>query len=425
MKGEEWSRRGIASFSPGYTSNLFPGFIRVKAEGVHITDIDGNRYIDFTAQRANVGHSHPRLIQAVKQQIMEGGLLVGELPKIILAEKIKEIVPNGLSNGIVNFFRGGTPAVEKAILTIRSFSKKRIFLGFQGSYHGGTLASLSMTFFSSHYRKGLSPMSPDVVYAPFGNCYRCVFGEKYPGCGFLCVEYIQYVLETVADPEDVAAIFLEPIQADGGVVVPPDEYFRQIKKICDKYEILLVDDEVVTGFGRTGTFFGIESSGVTPDLMIMGKPMASGLDLGAVIGRKEIMEARPENYGNPVSCAAAIETINIILDENLTENASRLGGYIIKRLKEMQETYEIIGDVRGRGLFIGIELVTDRKCKKPATKEAREIIRECYRNGLLLINGGTYKQVLRLTPPLNISRSEVDYALQIMDKTFREYNSKK
>ena len=204
------------------------------------------------------------------------------------------------------------------------------------------------------------------------------------------MEYVQYVLDTVAHPEDVAALFLEPIQAHGGVVIPPDEYFKRLRKICDEYQILLVDDEVVTGFGRTGKFFGIEHSGVTPDILVMGKPIANGLDLGAVIGREEVMQSYSYLYGNPVSCAAAIENINIILEEKLEVNASKVGKYMIKRLKELQEGHEIIGDVRGRGLLIGVELIKDRRIKKPATQKTREIVREAYRNGLLMLIGGTY-----------------------------------
>jgi 4-aminobutyrate aminotransferase-like enzyme len=417
---EKWDIRRKTSLGTTQLSRYYPGLITSKAEGVYIIDVDGNRYLDFKSQRVNVGHGHPRIAEAVKQQVMEAGLDVGELPKIILAEKLKELAPGALSKGNVLFERAGTLAVERTIMMIRAYSNRSTLFAFQGSYHGGALASMSITLTRSSYRKGVSPMTPDVAYAPFAYCYRCVFGQEYPDCGLLCAENIQYVLDTVAPPEDVAALFMEPVQVTGGVIIPPDEYLVKLRKICDEHQILLVDDEVITGFGRTGKFFSIEHSGITPDIIILAKSIANGLNLSAVIGKNEILEARPYSFGNPVSCAAAIENINIILEEKLEKNASEVGEYFIQRLNEIKEGHEIIGDVRGRGLLIGLELVSDIRKKKPATKKTKEIVIEAYRNGLLMLIGGTYRNVLRLTPALNISINEVDDALQILEKTLKK-----
>lgn len=420
-KAKEWVKRSKVSRAQPL-SHRFPGFVASRAKGVYITDVDGNVYIDFTAQRVNVGHAHPRVVAAVKQQISMGGCRVGAPPRVALSERLKEIAPGRLSNGRVGFARGGTPAAEHVILMVRSYSRKPTIFACQGSYHGSSLGSMSLTMSSSELRRGLHPLMPDVVYVPFAYCYRCTYRQEYPGCGFPCVDYIRYVLDTIVHPDDTAAFFVEPIQAHGGIVVPPDEYFGKIKKICDEHRILLVDDEVVTGFGRTGKMFGIEHWGIEPDIMFMGKPIAGGLNLGAVIGRKEVMRYY-KGYGEtPVSCAAAIANIEVILNEKLVENALRVGGYMMKRLREIRDKHEIIGDVRGKGLLIGIELVKDRRRKKPATKEAKNVLIRAYQNGILILLGGTYEQVLRLTPPLTITTEQADEALSTLERTFRELN---
>ena len=303
---------------------------------------------------------------------------------------------------------------------VKVYSNKRAILACLGSCHGNLTGSIALAFDTSNWRKGIPQTMSDVVSVPFAYCYRCHFKGDYPSCGMSCIDYIKYLFDTVTHPEDISSFFIEPIQQHGGIIVPPKEYIKEIKKICDEHEILLVDDEVATGFGRTGKMFGIEHYNVEPDIMFLGKPIANGLDLGAVIGKNEIMEYYPGSKGNPVSCAAAIANIDEILNNNLIENSEKMGNYLIKRLTELKEKYEIIGDIRGKGLLIGIELVEDLKTKKPATAKTQQIINEAFKRGLLVGCVGTYKQVIRLTPPLIITKEQADDALNILDQSIKK-----
>jgi 4-aminobutyrate aminotransferase-like enzyme len=351
---------------------------------------------------------------------MDGGY--SKVTQIKYMEKLKEVAPGGLSDGMVSFLPGGSGSTEAAIKTIRSYSGRRVMLTCYGSYIGGYIGGLSLTADVSGVRRGLSPFIPDIAYVPFPYCYRCIFSQEYPDCGLSCVNHLKYVLDTVAHPMDTAAFFAEPIQTHGGVVVPPVEYFTKIREILDEHQILLVADEIVTGFGRTGKMFGMENYAVDADMMTLGKPIAGGLPLGAIVAQGEVgkyIKGGSSASGNPVSCAAALAMIEVIQREKLLQNALKIGGHMIKRLKEMQEKYEVIGDVRGSGLLIGVELVKDRKEKTPA--HAQEfVIRNAYRKGLILRCGGTYHQVLRITPPLNITIEQVDIGLNILDEAFSE-----
>lgn len=412
-KAIEWIERNNASRAQR------AGLAVSRAEGIYITDVDGNVYIDFGSQNVNTGHANPKVIAAVNKQISMGGFSAGVQPQVIFAEKIREIAPRNLTDGKVGFARGGTTAAERIILMVKAFTRRRGILVYQGGYHGDLPATLALTLSTPEYRKRAYSMMPDVAYVPFAYCYRCPYRQEYPGCGLFCIDSIKYVLETVSPPEDTAAFFVEPIQQHGGVTIPPPEYFKELKKICDEHGILLVDDEVATGLGRTGKMFALEHWGVEPDVIFMGKPIANGLDLGAVIARSEVMEFYWGMKGNPVSCAAAVANIEVTVKEKLIENAHNVGKYIMERLKEMQDKHEIIGEVRGKGLLIGVELVKNEQ-KKPAAEEARKISRKARENGLRIGVVGTYHQVLRITPPLTITREHADEALSIMEKTFIE-----
>lgn len=414
-KSNEWIKRSKCS------RELTAKIIISKAKGIHVTDVDGNVYLDFYSQNVNTGHANPSVINAVKQQIDKGGFYVGLPPKIILCEKLREISPGKLTNGKVGLNRGGAPAAERVLLMVRAYKRRRGIIVYQGGYHGDLPASIALTMSDSTRRRRTYSMMPDVAYVPFPYCYRCPHGKEHPECELLCIDTIRYMLDTVSHPKDIAAFFVEPIQQHGGVVVPPPEYFKKIRNICDRHDILFVDDEVATGFGRTGKMFALEHWGVEPDVMFLGKPIANGLDLGAVIGRTEIMDFYWGKKGNPISCAAAVANIEIIIKEDLIKNASRVGDYMISRIKEMQNKHEIIGDVRGLGLLIGVELVKNNR-KKPAIEEARKISFKALENGLRICTVGTHHQVLRLTPPLTITKEQVDEALSIMEKTFMELN---
>lgn len=415
---KEWWMRNKESMAR--PPSKLPGFVPSKADGAYVTDVDGNRYVDFAAQHFNVGHNHPKVLKAITQ-ITTGEWRDAEISaKVILAEKLKLMAPSALSDVLVGFTRGGTLAAEYSILAVRKYSKRSVIFSCQGSYHGGVLASLSLTMDRSEMRKGLYPLMSDVVYLPYAYCYRCPHGQEYPSCELQCIEYFRYVLDTVAYPEDVAAFFVEPIQAHGGVVVPPQGYLEGVREICDEHRIVLVDDEVATGLGRTGKMFGIEHWNIQPDIVFMGKSLGSELPLGAVMGRREIMEAYGGETEFAIPCAVAIATIEVILEEKLMENASRMGDYITRRLEKLQGAHEIIGDIRGKGLLIGLELVKHRESKKPATKEAEAVLVKAYGNGLLMLLGGTYRQTLRLTPPLNITREQVDEAVDILERTLED-----
>lgn len=315
--------------------------------------------------------------------------------------------------------RGGATAAERVMLMVRAYNKKRTILVFQGGYHGDLPASIALTMSTSERRRRVYSMMPNVAYVPFPYCYRCPYKQEYPECGLLCVDNIRYVLDTVSHPKDTSAFFIEPIQQHGGVTIPPPDYFGEIRKICDEHEILLVDDEVASGFGRTGKMFAIEHWDVETDIMFLGKPIANGFDLGAVISRPEVMKFYWGKKGNPVSCAAAVANIEVIVNEKLVENASNVGEYMIGRLKEIQDENEIIGDIRGKGLLIGLELVKNKQ-KQPATEETRNFYMKARKKGLKIGIVGTYHQVLRLSPPLTITIEQVDEAMTIIESTFKE-----
>jgi len=411
----------------------FPDLVILENKGVYVKDVDGNTYIDFSAQNCNVGHSNSSVLAAAYEQLqkdMDTGHHVGiSAVRVMLAEKLLEISPSGLSKGRVCFCNTGSEAAEWTIKLARCSTGKTIVIGALGSYHAGTFGGLSLSFDSSELRRYCGPLLTGTAYVPYPYCYRCMFGQEYPDCNFRCADAIEYILDTVAHPEEVAAIFMEPIQTHGGVVVPPNGYFRMVRNICDSYGILFADDEVVTGLGRTGRMFGIEHWNVVPDTMFLGKPLANGLPLGAIIAHRKIMErwvpAHPLSgfAGNPVSCAASLKTIEVLLREKLLENASKVGEHMMKRLKEMAKDFELIGDVRGKGLLIGVELVKGDKEKKPATEETKNVHIKAFKKGLLMLIGGTYKQVLRITPPLNITLDEADAGLNTLYEAFKDVAS--
>jgi len=413
--------RKLEGFPPCLTKHIRQRIL-ASGEGIYVSDLDGNWYTTWAAQSLNVGYSHPKVVAAIQKQVSKDA---NPIVNIELAEMLKDIAPGSLSDGMVFYSKGGADATEFTMKLARYCSKKTIFIACQGSFHGGTLGSLSLTFAESKLRGFSHPLLSDVVHVPFPYCYRCNFGQDYPDCNFECIEYIRYVLDTVAYPAATAAFFIEPIQGHGGGVVAPEGYFKELRKICDENEIFLVDDEVVCGFGRTGKMFGIEHFCVEPDLMIMAKPLASGMPIGAVIGKREIMERwdeacpRSSGVGHSVCCAAALATIDVILKEELLKNSWKVGDYMLKRFKEMYDEHELIGDVRGKGLFLGVEFVKDRKKKIPATKETIEVINNSFKKGLILMRGGTYGQSLRIVPPLIITEEQAEIGLNILDEVLK------
>jgi len=407
-----------------------------EGEGIYVKDVDENVYINLADLNISVGHRSQRIIDAVQGQLDKScvSMIRGSIPqKIELMEKIREIAPGGLSEGRFEFCNTGSDASEFAMELARAYTSKPILISYLGGHYGYSIGTLSLLADRSENRRFCQPLIPCVEHIPYPNCYRCSFGQEHPECGYRCLEYLSYVFDTLAPPDEVAGIFVEPLQQVAGVVIPPEGYLQRLRKMCDEHGILFVDDEVAAGFGRTGRMFGIEHSGVEPDVMFLGKGFANGISMAGVLASKEIMEKEEQLQvvrggsfaGNPISCVSALATIRQIQEEKLVENASRVGEHIIRRLSEMQERYELIGDVRGSGLLLGLEFVEDPRSRKPAPSAAERVLLECFRRGLMVGRVGTYNQVIRLSPPLVISEEESDVAMGIMEESVKATSSAK
>ena len=394
-----------------------------RALGSRVFDVDGKEYIDFSSQWAvvNLGHNHPEVIEAVRSQlerlVFSSHTTFPNTVAIELAERLVELTPGSFEKKVW-FGLTGSDANELIYKIMPVYSRRRRMLGFQGSYHGQTMGALSL---SGHKALTRFIGFPNVVKAPYPYCYRCPFKQTYPECGLLCLDFLENNVVGNAPAEDLAAVIIEPVQSDGGVIVPPLEFIPRLYRICRDRGISLVVDEVKVGFGRTGRFFAIEHFDVAPDVISMAKPMASGFPLSAVVGRAEIMDAALAAHlftssAHPVSCAASLATINVIRREKLLERASKMGNYILERLKEIAEKHQLIGDVRGMGMILGVELVKDHRAKMPATFETASLVYRAYELGLLLTYVGTYSNVVEITPPLTIGIEEVDRALEILEK---------
>ena len=408
-------------------TRIYP-LVVARARGAVVEDVDGNRYLDFTAGIAVVatGHSHPQVVEAIRKQAGQFLHMSGTdfyYPgQVRLAEVMDRIAPgNGPKRTF--FSNSGAEAVEAAFKLARYRTRRPLMVAFQGGFHGRTMGALSLTGSKAAQRRHFSPLVPGVTHVPYAYCYRCPYGLTYPSCKMHCVAVIrdQY-FKSFVPPEDVAAIVVEPIQGEGGVVVPPPEFHPMLAELAHEYGILYVVDEVQTGLGRTGKMFASQHWGVTPDIMAVGKGVASGLPMGATVASAELMSWPAGSHantfgGNPVACEAALVTIEL-LERKLVANAETIGGYLQRELGELQGRHRLIGDVRGKGLMIGIECVRDRETKEMAVEERNEIVQRCFRKGLLLLGAG--QSVIRLVPPLMITKRDADVALEILDSVFRE-----
>ncbi|MEM2971601.1 MAG: acetyl ornithine aminotransferase family protein [Candidatus Bathyarchaeia archaeon] len=426
-KARELIRRDERLISPSYT-RFYPLVIEC-GNGCIVKDVDGNEYIDFNSGLAclNVGHNHPKVVAAVKSQCDRflhyslAGFYHDEV--VTLAEKLLEITP-GNFNKKVFFGNSGAEAVEAAVKLARWHTRKQLFIGSAGGFHGCTMGALSFTANKLLQKRYFSPFMPSVIHVPYPYCYRCPFKLSYPECHYWCVDFIdEVVLQKYVPPEDVAAILFEPVQGESGCVVPPPEYFQRLKRLADKYGILLIDDEVLCGLGRTGKWFAIEHWNVEPDIVCSAGALASGLPLSATVAKAKIMDWVSGSHistfgGNPLSCVAASAVIDVIKEEKLLDNANKQGAYILKGVGEWKEERRIVGDVRGKGLMIGFEIVEDKESKKPASAIALEIIVRSWKRGIALIPSGV--STVLMTPPLNITREFVDTALGIMSDVVKE-----
>jgi len=400
-----------------------------EASGAIIKDVNGKEYIDCFSgiSVVNAGHCQPEITDAAINQakkLVHACSYVYYVPATIeLAEKLAEISPSGLQKTF--FGNSGAEAVECAIKLARKYTKKYELIALMCSFHGRTLGTLSVTGQSGRRKYDMGPYLSGISFAYPPYCYRCPFEKEYPNCDLLCARTVRDVVEYCTS-KGIAAFIAEPVMGEGGIIPPPLEYFKVVKEILDEYSILFIDDEVQSGFGRTGRFFAIEHYGVKPDIMTLAKAIANGFPISSCVARADIGDAfEPGDHlstfgGNPVSAAAAVATINVMLREKLPEQAAEKGEYIMKRLNEMKDQYPIIGDVRGKGLMIGVELVKDRKKKTPAAEETRQIKDIARQKGLLIGSGGVKGCVLRLQPPLIIGKEQIDHALDILETTLKE-----
>ena len=398
---------------------VFP-IVAASASGALLTDVDGNTFVDFTGGVGclNVGHSHPQVITAAEEQLARFAhtdfTIVPYEPYVELAERLLERLPlTGPAKAA--FFNAGTEAVENAVKFARSFTGRSAVIAVEGGFHGRTLLSLTLTSTTHPYKAGLGPFAPEVYRVPFANDYRG------PDAG-AALEALQRALVTQVAAETVAVIIVEPVQGEGGFVVAPQEFMEGIRRICDDNGIVMVVDEVQTGFGRTGSFFAIEHYNVEPDLITVAKSIAAGLPLSGVLGRAEIMDAPGPNavggtyVGNPVAQAAALAVLEVFDEEGLVERAAVVGETIRARMLEWQDRHEEIGDVRGLGAMLAIELVHDRESKNPAPELVAAVCDEALRNGLLLLSAGTYSNVVRVLVPLTIGDAELAEALGVWEQ---------
>jgi 4-aminobutyrate aminotransferase len=414
--------RDAAVLSPSYTRG-YP-LVVSHGEGSMIEDVDGNRFLDCTAgiAVAATGHCHPEVVAAIQAQAarlihMSGTDFYYE-NMIQLAEKLAAIAPGGVPRRVY-FGNSGTEATEAAIKLARYVTGREQFIAFYGAFHGRTLGSLSLTASKVVQRRGFGPLVPGIHHAPFPNSYRRPAGRTPEDHAVDCVRFIEEQLfRTTVPAEEVAAIVVEPIQGEGGYITPPRVFFEELATLAKKHGILLIHDEVQCGMGRTGRMWASDHFGITPDILTSAKGIASGLPLSAMIARKEIMTWRPGAHastfgGNPVAVAASLATIDL-LERELIANAARVGSHLMDRLRTWPQRFRHVGDVRGMGLMIGIEIVRDRNTKEPAADLRDRIVNLAFERGLLTLGAG--QNAIRLSPPLVISRDQADFAADTLEE---------
>lgn len=411
------------------TRESYP-FVPSQGSGDFIYDVSGNRFIDFSSFISvyNLGVDGNRAIRdAVKKQVdsLTHSAFTdyyGELP-VKFAERLVAMFPGGA--GRVFFSNSGTEANEAAIKFARIFTKRQYMLAFYGAFHGRTLGTLALTASKVVQREGFGPFN-SVIHVPFAYCYRCPLKQEYPSCGVACVDYIKdYPLSKEVSGKEVAAIIVEPVQGEGGYIVPPKDFFKRIRKLADDNGILLIDDEVQAGYMRTGKFLALDNFGVRADIYTMAKALGGGLPIGATITRKSLGNIPAGSHantfgGNLASIAAADASLAYVQKnmKSLREGIMEKGRYLMKRLKEMQNRYEIIGDVRGIGLMIGVELVKSKKGKEPAVKEREKILEECFYNGLVMLPTGV--STIRVIPPLTVSKDSLEKGIGIFEDAVKK-----
>jgi 4-aminobutyrate aminotransferase len=412
--------------APAY-GRVYPLVVK-EGRGMTIEDVDGNLFLDFMAgiAVASTGHSHPRVVRAIETQARKFLHICGSdyyyEPMVELAEKLSGLAP-GAGTKKVFFTNSGTEAVEAAFKLARYHTKRQHVIAFHGAFHGRTLGSLSLTASRSSHRAHFGPLIPGVHHVPYGFCHRCPYQLKHPSCGIECVHVLEKItFRHEVRPEEVAAIFVEPVQGEGGYVVPPAEYLPMLQELCRKYGILFVLDEIQSGFGRTGKMFASEHWNIEPDILCAAKGIASGMPLGAMIARDEISTWARGTHGstfggNPVACAAALATIQL-LEEGLVKNAATVGEFLKNELMALQSRRREISDVRGLGLMIGVEFERNDGSHAPDAKLRDRVMQKCFEKGLLLLSCG--ESTLRFCPPLIVTEKEAGVAVKLFEAAIAE-----
>jgi len=400
-----------------------------SGSGCIVKDVDGNEFIDFNSGLAvlNVGHCHPKVVSAITEQtkklIHYSYTDFYYQPIVDLGKELTKITPGTFAKKVF-FCNSGAEAIEAAMKMAKWHTRNSLFLAYTGAFHGRTLGAVSLTASKPVQRRHFFPLVPGVTHVPYPYCYRCPFHLSYPECHFWCVDFIEEeVLAKYIPAENVAAMFVESIQGEGGYVVPPDDYFTRLRRLLDKHNILMIDDEIQSGIGRTGKWFAMEHFNVIPNAVCVAKAIGSGLPIGALISKDEFMDWEGGSHattfgGNPVACAAGLAVIDVIKQERLLENATKLGAHLLTRLKEMQKKYPIIGDVRGKGLMVAAEIVKDPDTKEFGGELSQEIMMKCFKRGLAIITSG--KSTMRFVPPLVITRELLDAGLDVFEGVVKE-----
>ncbi len=420
-----------ATLRTGLTTHLSPvwsrygDFVTERGEGVYVYDSEGNRYLDFTSGIGvvNTGHCHPKVVEAIREQA--GKIIHAELniqyhrPVLNLVEELLSVLPKPIDSFF--FSNSGAEAVEAAVKLARQTTRRPNIIAFQGAFHGRTNAAMALTSSKAHYRTGFSPFMSGVHIAPFPYTYRLQMSDDE--ASEFCLNELRYLFATQTPPDEVAAVLIESVLGEGGYVIPPKKFMQGLRALCDEYGLLLILDEVQSGFGRTGQWFAFEHFGIVPDIVVMAKGLASGMPLSAIAARKELMDKWiPGTHGgtytgNAVACAAAVATIQVLREEKLIENAAKMGEVLLDGLSELQSRHAVIGEVRGLGLMVAAEFGAPRQ---PDTQAAKTIRQKAQEQKLLLLTCGPYDNIIRFVPPLVVNQQQVEEALQVIEKVMNK-----
>jgi len=410
--------------------NVTTAFVK-EARGAIIVDVDDRELIDFAGGIGvnNVGHCHPKVVKAIQDQAekcIHSCFHVAMYDAYLkLAAVLNQETPGDFDK-MTMFANSGAEAVENAIKVARYAKRRPAIICFENAFHGRTYMGMSLTSKAKPYKQGFAPFASDIYRIPFAYCYRCPFGLEYPKCNTVCADYLEEYITTNVAPEEMAAVIAEPIQGEGGFITPPPEYFPKLKKICDKYDIALIIDEIQSGAGRTGKLLAIEHWGIAPDIITMAKSFAGGMPLSAITGRSTLMNAvhvggLGGTYGgNPVSCRAALAVMEILLKDGLLDRSVELGNTLLDRFEGLKMDNEIVGDVRGKGPMLALELVRDRETKEPAVEEAKALVQRCFEKGLILLSCGNFGNVIRTLMPLVITDEQLDRGITILEESLKE-----